>query len=468
MVDNNLCFMSAVEMAAAIRAKTVSPVEVIDAIVERIEAENPRVNAFCTVTFSAARDAARSAEAALMRGELRGPLHGVPFSIKDVIFTKGVKTTLGSYIYANHVPSEDAPLVERLRAAGGIFLGKTNTPEFGWKAVTDNPLFGVTRNPWRLDRTPGGSSGGAGAAVAAGLGPLAVGTDGGGSVRIPSSCCGIFGLKPSHGRIPTYPMSAVRTLAHPGPMTRTVRDAALMLNILKGPDERDRLSLPRDDIDHIRNLDTGIRGMRVGWSPTLGYAIVDPEVRTLTEKAVKVFEDLGCHVEEAHPWQEDPEPIYQTLSRSGLSARLQALLPEWRSKMDPGFVETLEIGMGLSASQVVHAAMKREEFWQYVRRYFERFDLLLTPTLAAPPFAVGVNLPKEIAGHPATRLGWIRFTYPFNLTGQPAATVPCGYSAEGTPVGLQIVGRRFDDQSVLRASAAFESACPWAHRRPSR
>jgi aspartyl-tRNA(Asn)/glutamyl-tRNA(Gln) amidotransferase subunit A len=241
-----------------------------------------------------------------------------------------------------------------------------------------------------------------------------------------------------------------------------------MLNILKGPDERDRLSLPHDGIDHIQSLDTGIRGMRVGWSPTLGYAIVDPEVRALTENAVKVFEDLGCHVEEANPWQEDPEPIYQTLSWSGLAARLQALLPEWRSKMDPGFVEALEIGMSLSASQVVHAAMKREEFWQHVRQYFERFDLLLTPTIAVPPFTVGVNYPKEIAGRPAARRDWMRFTYPFNLTGQPAATVPCGWSAEGTPVGLQIVGRRFDDQSVLRASAAFESACPWAHHRPVR
>jgi aspartyl-tRNA(Asn)/glutamyl-tRNA(Gln) amidotransferase subunit A len=460
--------MTAVEMAAAIRTKNVSPVEVVDAVLKRIEAENPVLNAYCTVTFDAAREAARSAEAALMRGELCGPLHGVPFSIKDVIFTKGVRTTFGSNIYANHVPSEDAPLVERLRAAGGIFLGKTNTPEFGWKAVTDNLLFGVTHNPWRLDRTPGGSSGGAGAAVAAGLGPLAVGTDGGGSIRIPSSCCGIYGLKPSHGRIPTYPMSAVGTLAHPGPMTRTVRDAALMLNALKGPDERDRLSLPDDGVDYVGILDSGIRGMRIGWSPTLGYAIVDPEVRALTESAAKVFEDLGCSVEEAHPWQEDPEPIYQTLSWSGLGARLHALLPEWRSKMDPGFTEALDIGMALSASQVVHASMKREEFWLRVRRYFERFDLLLTPTIAVAPFAVGVNYPKEIANHPASRRSWMRFTYPFNLTGQPAATVPCGWSAEGTPVGLQIVGRRYDDQCVLRASAAFELARPWAHRRPSR
>ncbi|MEK7220064.1 MAG: amidase family protein, partial [candidate division NC10 bacterium] len=300
MHADDLASMPASELSAAIRAKRVSPVEVVEAVLDRIERLNPRLNAYCTVTAESARREAAAAEAAVMRGDALGPLHGVPVSVKDLVITRGVRTTFGSRIYENNVPQEDAPLVERLKAAGAILVGKTTTPEFGWKGVTDSPLLGITRNPWNPERTPGGSSGGAGAAVAAGLAPLAVGTDGGGSIRIPGSFCGVFGLKPTYGVIPVYPASATGTLSHAGPMTRTVRDAALMLQVMAGPDDRDPLSFPLEGMDFVAGLEGEIHGLRVAWSPTLGYAVVDPEVRLVTEAAAKRFSDLGCRVEEVN------------------------------------------------------------------------------------------------------------------------------------------------------------------------
>ncbi|MBI2878907.1 MAG: amidase, partial [Candidatus Rokubacteria bacterium] len=289
MHDDDLCYLPATDLAAAIRAKALSPVEVVEAFLARIERLNPLLNAYCTLTAEAAREAAREAEAAVLAGRPLGALHGVPVSIKDLIITRGVRTTWGSKIHEDHVPEEDAPAVERLRAAGAILLGKTNTPELGWRGSTDNLIFGPTRNPWDPGRTAGGSSGGAAAAVAAGLGPLAVGTDGGGSIRIPASFCGIYGLKPSFGRVPIYPASAAEALSHAGPMTRTVADAALMLEVLAGPDERDRNSLPADGARYARAIEDDLRGLRVAWSPDLGYAAVDPEVRALAEAAARRF-----------------------------------------------------------------------------------------------------------------------------------------------------------------------------------
>jgi aspartyl-tRNA(Asn)/glutamyl-tRNA(Gln) amidotransferase subunit A len=462
----DLCYMPATDLAAAIRAKRVSPVEVTEAVLARIERVNPRLNAYCTVTAEAARAAAKVAEAAVMRGEPLGPLHGVPVSIKDLTFTKGLRTTRGSKLYEHFLPEEDAPLVERLRAAGAISLGKTNTPEFGWKGVTDNLVFGPSRNPWNPAMTPGGSSGGGSAAVAAGLGPLAQGSDGGGSIRIPCSFCGIFGLKPSFGRVPQYPASAVASLSHAGPMTRTVRDAALMLNVMAGPDERDGLSLPADRQDFLSGLEAGIRGLRVAWSPTLGYAHVHPEVARLCEAAARKFGELGAHVELVESVFEDPEGAWAVLFYAGIGAALGEYLPSRRGDIDPGLVPIIEEGMRITGYQVIHAQLRRAAHWDVVRRFFERFELLLTPTLAVPPFPVGLNEPPEHAGQHGSRLGWVAFTYPFNLTGQPAASVPCGFTSDGLPVGLQIVGRRFADATVLRAAAAFEAIAPWADRRP--
>jgi aspartyl-tRNA(Asn)/glutamyl-tRNA(Gln) amidotransferase subunit A len=300
--------------------------------------------------------------------------------------------------------------------------------------------------------------------VAAGLAPLAVGTDGGGSIRIPASFCGVFGLKPTCGLVPVYPAPNTGTLSHVGPMTRTVRDAALMLQVMAGPDDRDPVSFPATGIDFAGELDAGIRGLRVAWSPTFGYAKVAPEVHVLAEAAARRFQDLGCQVEEVERVFADPDPIWAPLFYAGVAARLEPFLAEWRDRIDAGLLEVVEEGNRLSGVELTKTSFARAAFYQEVRQFFQRYDLLLSPTLAVPPFAAGMERPPD---YPAgSRLSWVAFTYPFNLTGHPAATVPCGFTADSLPVGLQIVGRRLQDGLVLRASAAFEAALPWAGRRP--
>jgi Asp-tRNA(Asn)/Glu-tRNA(Gln) amidotransferase A subunit family amidase len=460
--------MPATELAALIRTRKLSPVEVTTAILARIEQFNPKVNAYCTVVAEAALTQARQAEAELTRGQPLGPLHGIPTSFKDLTPTAGIRTTFGSKIFEHHVPEEDAVVVERARRAGAVILGKTNTPEFGCKGVTDNRIFGPTRNPWRLDRIAGGSSGGAAAALAAGLGPLAEGSDLAGSIRIPASCCGVVGLKPSIGRIPRYPaVNAWTTFSVLGPIARTVRDAALLFSVMAGPDDRDPQSLPATGEDFAHAAEGGIRGLRVAWSPDLGYTPVEPEVRQLSEAAAKTFASLGSVVEEAHPPLENPEALFLDLSAPLRAAAYGGYLPEWRDQMDPILVNRILHTERLTAVDYEKATHRRTTLWQKVRKFFERYDLLLTPTIAVAPFRIGIAFPPEIAGQPIdSPLAWFPFTFPFSLTGQPAISVPCGWTAEGLPVGLQIVGRRFADVTVLRAAAAFEAACPWAHRRP--
>ncbi|MGH8068225.1 MAG: amidase [Candidatus Entotheonellia bacterium] len=467
MDATELCYMPATELGVAIRSRRVSPVEVVDAVLARIERLNPTLNAYCTITAAAARAAAKEAEAAVMRGDTLGMLHGIPVSIKDLIATKGVRTTHGSKLYEQFIPDDDAPVVEHLKRAGAIILGKTNTPEFGHKAITDNLLFGPSRNPWSLEHTPGGSSGGAAAAVAAGLGPLAVGTDAGGSIRIPSSCCGTFGLKPTLGLVATAPtFGGLETLSHTGPMTRTVRDAALMLNSIVGADPRDLSSLPAVGTDYLSGIDRGIQGLRVAWSPDWGYAAVDPQVRQVAEAAANRFTDLGCHVEEAHPGFTDPAETYQILSTASRAARVADRWPAERDRFDHSLVVQIEAGMRWSAVDFVRAANIRRTLNDAFVRFFTRHDLLLTPTMSAPPPPVKVEAHEEIAGRKVTRLAWLAFTFPLSLIGYPAASVPCGWTREGLPVGLQITAPRLAEALVLRAAAAFEAMAPWAHRRP--
>jgi aspartyl-tRNA(Asn)/glutamyl-tRNA(Gln) amidotransferase subunit A len=467
MASDELCWSSAAELAAQIRRKKVSPVEVVDAVLDRIMRLNPRLNAYCTVTAEAARKAARAAERALGRRSVTpGPLHGVPFSVKDLVITKGVRTTFGSPLYRDHVPSEDAPLVARLRAAGGILVGKTNTPTLGWLGVTHNLLFGATRNPWDLDRTPGGSSGGASAAVAAGLAPLAVGTDGGGSIRIPAACAGVYGLKPSFGRIPTYPPSTVWSVSHIGPITRTVADAALMLQVGAGPDPRDQYSLPAEHVDYGRALAGGVKGLRVAYSDDLGFAdALDPEVRATCARAARTFRELGCRLETVLPRWPSPMACWKEIFCGGLAVRL-APFRDRRDEIEPGLLDLVEASLKHPPTTYVQAWLDRLGWGQHPGTLFERYDLLLTPTIACPPFPVGLDHPSEVAGRAVEPYGWIPFTYPFNLTGQPAASVPCGFTRTGLPIGLQVVGRRHADAAVLRASAAFERARPWAGLRP--
>ena len=465
-MDNlEICYMSVIEMVKAIENKQLSPVEIMDAVLSRIERLNPKINAYCTLVAESARKQAREAENMVMKGEELGRLHGVPVSIKDLTFTKGIRTTSGSKIYENFVPEQDAIIVERLKAAGAIIIGKTNTPEFGFKGVTDNRLFGATRNPWNLGLTSGGSSGGAAASVAAGMGPLAQGSDGGGSIRIPSSFCGVFGFKASFGRVPRGPVPDWQTLSHTGPITRTVRDAALAMEVIAGRDDRDRHSLPETGLRYLSALGGDLKGLKIAWSPDLGYAVVDPRVLEVTSAAVGTFDTLGGTVEAATPDAGHPGGAFGTMWNVTFASKYLNKLEEWREQMDPGLVTLIEQGKDRLATEYASAALQREEYCDKMQPFFEKYDLLLTPTLAVPPFEVGASGPREIAGVQRF-LDWIAFTYPFNLTGQPAASVPCGWTEDGLPIGLQIVGRRFDDVTVLRAAAAFEQASPWAGRRP--
>ena len=464
---SDLTFLSAEALATGYRARQFSVSEVVEAILDRIERDNPLVNAYCTVRPEHARAEAAAADRAFALAEVLGPLHGVPVSIKDLIPTRGVRTTSGSRVYADYVPEDDAPVVARLKAAGAIVLGKTNTSEFGWKSPTDNLLFGPTRNPWDLARTSAGSSGGAAAAVACGLGPLGIGSDAGGSIRQPASFCGVFGLKPSFGLVPNVPAGVLNTFGSTGPLSRTVRDAAMALNCIAGPDERDWFAQPRPDLDYVAACSGDIRGLRVAWSPDLGYAAVEPEVRRIAEVAARTFaNDLGCEVEEAAPGWSEPSELFHVLFYAVLGAVVEDLLPEWRDQLDPGLLWIADLGRKYAAFDVSRALQQRIVLQDTARRFFEKYDLLLTPTMTLAPFALGISYPREVAGVRVRGMQWTAFTFPFNLTGQPAASVPCGWTARGLPVGLQVVGRGRDDASVLRACAAFERAAPWADRRP--
>jgi Asp-tRNA(Asn)/Glu-tRNA(Gln) amidotransferase A subunit family amidase len=468
MAGDDICWMSAVDLAAAIRTADLSPVEVTRAILDRIERVNPAINAFCTVAAERALADARAAEAAVSRGEPLGALHGVPISFKDLTITAGIRTTFGSKIWEHHVPKEDAPVVERARRAGAVVLGKTNTPEFGCKGVTDNRIFGATRNPWDVTRTSGGSSGGAAAALAAGLGPLAEGSDLAGSVRVPAGCCGVVGLKPTLGRVPRYPnLNCWTTFSVIGPMARTVRDVGLLLGVMAGPDERDPMSLPLTGEDWARAAEGGVRGLRVAWSPDLGYAALDPEIERVCGEAAKAFAGLGCTVDEADPGFEDAEPLFMDLTAPMRAAADLHRMPEWKDQMDPILLDRIRRAEGMTAVDYEKATHRRTTFTHILRAFFERYDLLLTPTAAVPPFPITMQFPTEIGGRPNTSpLGWFPFTYPFAMSGQPAISIPCGMTASGLPVGLQVVGRRFAERTLLRAAAAFEAALPWSGRRP--
>ncbi len=466
MDATNLYDLSALQLRTLYQKREVSPVEVTEAVLSRIDQLNPSINAFITVTPELAKKQARAAEEAYTKRETIPPLAGIPGSLKDLTVTKGIRTTRGSLLYKNWAPDFDAPIVERLYAAGMVMLGKTNTPELGWKGDSGNRIVGPTHNPWQHGRTAGGSSGGPAAAVAAGMGALAQGTDGAGSIRIPAAFCGLYGLKPSWGLVPQYPASAVELFSHVGPITRTVRDAALMLTVMAGTDPRDRLSLPTQ-IDFLEGMEGSIAGLRVAWSGDLGYAPIEAEVRELAATAAARFGELGCHLEEAHPGIPDPwEDIINIIWSSAFASIYRHDLDKVRELLDPGLAAVIEQGLKFSAAELAAAYARRNDYYHRWRAFMENYDLLLTPTLPVTAFPAGDDHPGQIEGQPTTYLGWTAFTYPFNITGQPAATVPCGLANNGLPVGLQIIGRWRDDITVLRASAAFEALASWTEKRP--
>jgi aspartyl-tRNA(Asn)/glutamyl-tRNA(Gln) amidotransferase subunit A len=460
-MNQDLCSLAATELLAAYRAKTLSPVEVLRAVLARVEALNPVLNCFNLLDEKAGLAAARASEARWRKGEPIGLLDGVPTSIKDIILTKGWPTLRGSKTVDPKGPwNDDAPAVARLREAGAVLFGKTTTPEFGWKGVTDSPLTGITRNPWNPKKTPGGSSGGSAAAVASGMGALTVGTDGGGSIRIPCAFTGLFGLKPSFGRVPAWPLSPFGTVAHLGPMTRTVTDAALMMNVLTQPDARDWHGLPYDKRNYLHGLEEGVTGLRIAYSANLGYAKVDREIAALVKQAAKAFEDLGAKVEETDPGFADQLDVFTLHWFPGAAYVVRNIPAAKRKLMDKGLLEVARAGEKITMQQYMDAVAKRGALGVLMNRFHEKYDLLLTPTLPLAAFDAG----KEVANVVKERrwTDWTPFSYPFNLTQQPAASIPCGLTKAGLPAGLHIVGPRYGDALVLRAARAYETAKPIA------
>lgn len=461
MAETTLFTLSAEDLEAAYRAKQLSPVEVATASLERIDECNEAVNAFVLVDKDEAILSARASEERWMRGEPLSPIDGVPTTLKDTMLAKGWPTLRGSVTTdPDNDWDTDAPPVARLREAGAVFLGKTTTPEFGWKGVTDSRLSGVTRNPWNTSRTPGGSSGGAVAAAALGMGVLHTGTDAGGSVRIPASFTGVFSIKPTYGRVPAWPASPFGTLSHTGPITRTVRDAASMLNIMAQPDIRDWTALPPDNVNHLADIEGGVAGLKIAFSLTLGHVeFVDPEIAALVTAAAKAFEELGAVVEEVDPDLADAQAVFQTHWFASAAAAGNTVPMEKHYLLDRGLGEIIERGRRVAASDYIDAASRRAAIGERMQAFFQDYDLLLTPGQPLPAFAAGKEFPDGFGFNRWHQ--WTPFTYPFNLTQQPAASVPCGFTSEGLPAGLQIVGPLYEDAAVLKAARAYETAHPF-------
>ena len=469
-MDNELAFAPAAVVRRMIAEREVSAVELTELFYQRIEQFNPQLSAYLALCPEQARRDAQAADDAVRNGDTLGPLHGVPISIKDLELTSGLTTTMGSAVFRERVPDLDSIVVERVKAAGAIILGKTNTPEFGQSGTTENLVSEPCRNPWHLDYTAGGSSGGAAAALAAGLCTLATGSDGGGSIRIPSSFSGITGIKPSQGRVPRYGGyggPAVNHFSQSGPLSRTVRDTALLLQALAGPDSRDANTLTDDPPDYLAGLAGGVKDWRVAWSPDLGYAAVDPEVAAITQAAAQVFQQMGAHVVEAAPAIEgDPFPAFAAVFGTASYTSYQNLYPERRDELTHYVQATFDMASQLTAADLSRALAYVDRHKRRFADFFNDYDLLLTPAMAVTAFPIGQH-PTSIAGRAVEPWwGYLPFTFPINMSGQTAASVPCGFSAAGLPVGLHIVGPSGAEAKVLRAMAAFEEAQPWAHHRP--
>ncbi len=465
-MSKDLNWMAAAKLAKGFAKGKFSPVEVAKACLAQVSAHEKSLNAMSLVDEKVTLDMARASEKRWKKGKPLSALDGVPVLIKDLLLVKGWPTSRGSRtVDSAQAWEQDAPATARLREAGSVFLGLTTTPEFGWKGVTDSPLTGITRNPWNTATTPGGSSGGSSAALAAGYGPLAIGTDGGGSIRIPAGFTGTYGLKPSFGRVPAFPLSPFGTVAHVGPMTRTVRDAALMLNAISRPDNRDWFSLPYDGRDYEKILKRGVKGLRFAYSPRLGYVDVDPEIAALVKAAVKVLASLGAKVEEVDPGFADPVECFRTLWWSGARSLLGQLPDEKKALLDPALADVVEQAKAITVQDIFDANKARGLLGTQMRIFMEKYDALLTPSLPIPAFGAGLLQPHD-PDNKGKWVNWTPFTYPFNLTQQPAASIGCGFTKAGLPAGLHIVGRMFDDAMVLRVSAAYEDATPFHKARP--
>ena len=462
----DLCFVPATELAERVRTRDVSPVELIRAVLDRIERLDGRVNAFAHLTAELALDMAQAAEDAVLRGDPLGPLHGVPVTIKDLHQLAGHPLGLGSLTQADQIAAADAPVTARLKAAGAVILGKTTTPEFGWTGISRSPRTGITHNPWQHGTNAGGSSTGAAAAAAAGFGPLHQGSDGAGSIRMPSHFCGVFGLKPTWGTIPHVPVRNNDNVSHIGPIARTVADAALFLTATAGPHPFDHTSLTGPPADYLAGLHADIHDLRIAFSPDLGHARVDPEVAGPVLVAVSEFESFGCHVEEVVPEWGPEGPEIGRFFWAVHEAPLAPLLEDWEDCMDAGLVACIRDGMGHSADAYIAMRARKLAYVERMHRFIAEWDLLLTPAVSVAAFPPERIEPEHWPKHAWDWIRWAEFSYPFNMSGLPAASVPCGFTPDGLPVGLQIVGRRGADSNVLRAAATFERARAWAQFRP--
>ena len=460
MHETLICFLNAAEIANKIRKGEISAVETMEAHLAQIERINPQVNAIVTLVPEQALEEARKADEKQAKGGNIGPLHGLPIAHKDLVPTKGIRTTFGSLVFQDFIPEEDALLVERLREGGAIMLGKTNTPEFGAGSQTFNRVFGVTRNPYDLSKTCGGSSGGAAVSVACRMLPIADGSDLGGSLRNPTNYCNVVGFRPSVGRVPSWPNeSGWNSFAVDGPIARTVEDTALMLSVLAGPDSRSPICLPDSSSIFLKSLERNLKGVRIAWSPDLGGLPVDSRVTETLEAQRHVFEDLGCVVEEGFPDFSDADEIFKTFREWLYELKLASLLPEHREKIKETVIWNIESGMKLSGPELGRAEVKRTALFHRVREFMQDYDFLALPVSQVPPFPVEQEYVSEINGlQMGTYLDWMRSCYFISVTGQPAISVPCGFTAEGLPVGLQLVGRPQDDLGVLQLANAFEKA----------
>jgi amidase len=466
VTDSDLCFTSATQLGRLYRARKVSPLEVMQAVLRQIDSVNPAINAYVTTVPEVALREARAATAVLKRKATLPPLHGIPVSIKDLIPTKGVRTTWGSKLFEHHVPTADALVVQRLKQAGAIIVGKTNTPEFGAGGTTFNAVFGITRNPWNPKLTAGGSSGGSAAALAAGMAPLSVGSDLGGSLRTPAAFCGVVGFRTTPGLVPVHPNElAWDLLSTVGPMARTVGDVALLLSAIAGPDDVAPLSYDVDTGAFLRALKSpSLKGCRVAWTPDLnGLLPVDSEVAAIALDGAKVLRGAGATVTVACPDFSGVRDIVSATRGLRMVALHADKLAGRRDDLQKGLVWNIEQGLGLTAEDIARGEKLRTALWYRVQTFMERYDFLALPTVAVRPFSAELPYPREINGKPLENYTeWFFLQYAITLTGLPAISVPCGFTSDGLPVGLQLVGRRRAEASVLRAAAAFERAAPWA------
>ncbi len=466
MTDSNLVRLTAIELCEGYRSGAFSPVEVAEAVLERIDQIDGNLTAFAHRDEKSVRESAQLSADRWAQDKPMGPLDGIPVSIKDVLKVKGWPTRSGSKsVEIRQDWNEDAPSVARLKEAGAVLIGMTTTPEFGWKGVTDSLLHGATRNPWNMRMTAGGSSGGAAAAIACGAGPVGLGTDGGGSVRIPAAFCGISALKPTFGRVAVHPPGLFGTLSHVGPMARSVRDLALLMNVIAHPDVRDPWSLPSSDADYLDGIVGSLDGVRIAFSPDLGYVRVEPEIAQLVQKAAEGFEQLGAIVDQIEPCVNKPEEMLRTIWYASAAEIVRSISKSRRRHMDQGLVAIAAEGERISALDLIEAERQRLDYAAQMDRLMENHDVLLTPTMPLAAFSSGVEVPE---GWPHSRwFTWSPFTYPFNLTRQPALSVPCGFVSGDLPAAIQIVGKRHADALVLHVAAAYQDAYSTLDRWPS-